>query len=297
MVRSAVRLFGAAGVVLLSAVLMGCDVKEPQTINFDAKYHQALKAASALPDVARKPCRRDYRYQACFVELTGSAAQTMQRLAGLLEEAGFKRASAGSDSSELDATFVLEQTPYSVNTSFSASGIEWTAYEEGVGLVASLEAGNQVPPYAVIDPAEAATDLLSQLLISTGMKPVELAQAIAPCDSQQPSAGACVSGWTVDRAKLALVKSFFAGEQAWFGPLDRQPTFEYREEPLIQEMIAQQALKPGFKSSSLFRKVDARRYTFEDTIDWPAYRFEIILPGETQGQPFRVRAERRSPTP
>lgn len=101
-----------------------------------------------------------------------------------------------------------------------------------------------------------------QLLISTGTKPVELAQAIAPCDPQQPRAGACVSGWTVDRAELALVKSFVAGEQAWFEPLDRQPTFKYRGEPLIQEMIDQQILEPGDVSSMRFRKVDARRSTF-----------------------------------
>lgn len=270
----------------------------------DERYQQAFEAVQTLPEIRWVPCtlmvggEKDYRYTACFRDLSGSAAQTMQALHALLTRAGFKKEGSGSDASELDASFTLPGTPYSLNTTFGSIGINWTVYQQGRGHVAP-RTGTDDPriPYALLSPFPFAygealaffTEALPNA--DPGGDRTRLRSCGQPSETK---ATVCISQAMPERAALwALTNLYFIGYQDVFATLDRQPTFVSHAEEAFAVMIKKGLIGQDYKSSLTFTKTGQGRYTVTDSREHPGYQVSYqFTPAGQKTVEVQITAER-----
>lgn len=296
----------AGWLLLISAIsglyLSSCSAEGKTIMEFDKMYYQALKEVSALPDAYWRPCtpfldNRDYRYSHCFTENSGSASLTMQRMYRALERAGFKRLSTGSDSSELDAKFVVANSPYSVTLTFGDDGISWTAYhsESDTGFVPPREGLDKDASYALADPVDVGRQMGYELLRSAGVEASRLPSLVQPCgEATQRQANTCAKvNWTPAQAKRALGLRFTDNDVELFKKLDQRKTFEYRDERVLEDLREAGVFKGGEKSATLFRKQSETSYFFQDDAAWPAYTFELHVPAQGQTGQVVIISKRR----
>ena len=217
----------------------------------------ATQDIGTLPGVSATPCsllttERDYRYQHCFQDDSGSTAETVKGMRQAMEKAGFRSASRNSDSSEMDTGYSVPGTLYSVLIRFSASGFTWRAYEDNRGKVAPRPILDDGANYALFDPAEVAQRVLRELVLNVGYGLDDTQSLLKTCgESSDKQASACTNvNFTVEKGKAALIKRFFANQREWFEPLDAKPTFEYREEQLLANMLAEGSRVTGDPPSS-----------------------------------------------
>ena len=273
-------------------------------MTFDKMTTQAIQDILKLPDLLQTPCfptvtERDYRYRYCFSDDSGSTAETVKGMRQAMEKAGFRSTSQGSDSSESDTSYIVSGTPYSVNITFSASGFSWRGYDDNRGKVAPRPTLDDGANYALLDPAELARQVLWELVLNAGYHLGNSQALLEACgESNEKQASACTNvDFTVDKGKKALYEYFFTGHREWFEPLDAQPTFEYREEPLLARMLNEGSRTSKSPPSPLLVKKESEGvYFVTDNSYWPAYEFRFYLPTEGSGT-LKVTATRRKTPP
>ncbi len=273
-------------------------------MTFDKMTTQAIQDILKLPDLLQTPCfltvtERDYRYRYCFSDDSGSTAETVKGMRQAMEKAGFRSASQGSDSSGMDTSYTVPGTPYSVNITFSASGFSWRGYDDNRGKVAPRPTLDDGANYALLDPAEMARQVLWELVLNAGYGLDDTQALLETCgESTDKQASACTNvDFTAAIGKKALMERFFAGEHAWFDPLDVKPKFEYRQEQLLADMLKEGSRTSKSPPSSLLVKKEAEGvYFFTDEYWWPAYEFRFHIPTKGSG-PLKVTATRRKAPP
>ena len=274
-------------------------------MSLDEMTKQAIEDIRHLPKVTLTPCslltsERDYRYNFCFVDDSGSTAETVKGMRQAMEKAGFQSASQGSDSSELDTSYRVPGEPYSVKITFSGFDFDWIVWQDKLGYVAPRPGLDDGANYALLDPAEMARQVLLELVLNSGGYGLINGQVILEAcgESNEKQASACTNvDFTVEKGKAALMKRFFANQREWFEPLDVKPTFEYREEQLLADMLAEGSRTSKSPPSSLLVKKEKEGiYFFTDNFDWPAYEFRLYLPTEKAGK-LKVTATRRIAPP
>ncbi|WP_420596096.1 hypothetical protein [Deinococcus sp.] len=274
-------------------------------MSLDEMTKQAIEDIRHLPKVTLTPCslltsERDYRYNFCFVDDSGSTAETVKGMRQAMEKAGFQSASQGSDSSELDTSYRVPGEPYSVKITFSGFDFDWIVWQDKLGYVAPRPGLDDGANYALLDPAEMARQVLLELVLNSGGYGLINGQVILEAcgESNEKQASACTNvDFTVEKGKKALYERFFSGERAWFDPLDAKPTFEYRQEPLFAEMLAEGSRVTGDPPSPLLVKKESEGvYFITHNSYWPAYEFHFYIPTQGSG-PLKVTATRRKAPP
>ena len=274
-------------------------------MTLDEMTTQAIQDILKLPDLFVTPCfptvtERDYRYRYCFSDDSGSTAETVKGMRQAMEKAGFRSTSQGSDSSESDTSYIVSGTPYSVNVTFTGMGFDWIVWEDHRGFVAPRPTLDDGANYALLDPAEMARQVLWELVLNSGGYGLKTGQEIlnACGESTDKQASVCTNvDFTAAIGKKALMERFFAGEHAWFDPLDVKPKFEYRQEQLLADMLKEGSRTSKSPPSSLLVKKEAEGvYFFTDEYWWPAYEFRFHIPTKGSG-PLKVTATRRKAPP
>lgn len=253
-------------------------------LKFDQKYQEVLSQTLAQGEVLRRPCPatvdgRDYRYLHCFEPQRGSGTSIHDHLIQTFEKVGFVQERNPAQGNDLDTLLRLPGTPYSVNIYFTSSGIQWHALQDGVGKIPAFMPQQVKAPYALTNPEDAARMMGMTMLyhVKVPLRDLQGNRIIQPCgETGKDQASVCLT-WTGQKNALRdlVLQEFFAGEERWFAPLDKKGTYEYRQEPLYQEMVAAGTVGKDAKSPMLLRKISDGRYILRDTAAWPGYEFEF----------------------
>lgn len=305
--RSLLALLILPALVLPGAAMLVRQSKEVKTItgmDFDQMYQQTLKTVLQHPNAVSTLCaplrsQRDYRYQTCLQEMAGTPAATMALIFDAFTKAGFKRVGSSIQGGDLDGSFVIANSPYSVEVTFNDSRINWNAYDEHRGHLAPRPGRDKDAPYALLDAADVAREVATQ--VAVGYAPITKQKLgwLHPCGpARETEAAICIQAdWTRAEAQKALVGRYFADEMSWFVPLDKKPSFEYREEQRIADSIKRKILDPGDTSDLLIKKLNQTTYLMRHKRDWPAYEFVFTIPAAGQKGDFKVLARRIAAPP
>lgn len=256
---------------------------------FDERYQQALQAAQQAEGVRWTPClpiggEADYRYSACFKDMTGSTVLTVKKLRTILTGAGFELASTGSDDSELDAAFTLPGTPYTLSMTHTAARLHWDADQAERGPVAPREGINHPAlPYALMSPSQFAH--LQALKIVMAAYPDadrsgDEAKVEACGEASEQDARLCLNVLLKrQQVMAALAELYFIGESGILTKLDAQARFVSD----TQEAALNVHGARGDPTLTFTKQSDVR-YTARDRRDFPGYelRYDLLpAPGDT----------------
>lgn len=290
------RPFRPGALLALTCLATSCHAKDTNVTNqieqFDTSYQKALVAARQLKTIQMKPCTLgewgDYRYRTCFRDLSGSAAATMQQLHQILTAAGFKSSSSDSMGSELDNSYSLPGTPFTLNATFGSSGIQWMAFQKGRGTVQprpGVDASKA--KYALMSPIQFAEVQAMRFLQSSvpDEAPERKFTTFSKACGQTPEAASyCLQPLTLDDIYQALSGLYVSGDRGEFDRLNKKATFKDANSKDVQEMVNQGILKPGFVNAFTFYKVAQNHYYVVDTFDHPGHRLDYFIEKQSGGK-------------
>lgn len=259
---------------------------------FDERYQQALQAAQQAEGVRWTPCLAiggevDYRYSACFKDMTGSTVLTVKKLRTILTDAGFEMDSTGSEDSELDAAFTLPGTPYTLSMTHTAARLHWDAYQAERGLVAPREGiDHPALPYALMSPAQFA-HLQALNVVMAAFPDVDRSgdgAKVETCgEATEHDARFCLNvPLKRQQVMAALADLYFIGETGILTKLDAQARFVSDAQEAALKVHGERG-----DSTLTFTKVSNVQYAARDRRDFPGYELRYdLLP--TQGDTYRV---------
>lgn len=279
-----------------------------QALKFNQMFEQALKEVKTYPEVGWHPCsriggERDYRYRLCFTELSGSAQPTMQKMAKALTNAGFKNTATGSNSSELDGSFIMKDSPYSLTTMFGSMGIMWMAYDDNRGKIGPRPGlDGDDAPYALLSPAEFAEHQAEQYVMFADLTQAQRVTKplYQPCGTPTPTqASFCLTiPISHEQAVTPFVRVYFAGNKSEFSQFNASIGSVFTDQNRIDRLIRDGVLEKGDKSPKTFKKTSDTTYIFTDTWDHPAYQMIFEIPSKsTADQKVKITAKRIPITP
>lgn len=283
---SQVKLGSVALAVLLCTGCKGEGSRVTQLNTLDGMFQKAVQEAAKVPKLQLHPCRVypewDYRYMACFTDSSGSALPTAQRLSAALTGAGFKLVGSGSVDSELDRTFALPGSPFTLNMSFDDNEFDWIVYQQDVGKVQARPEDGADARYALLSPAQMAEQMVQQYLRYAHLTAAQQNQQVKyqPCGpSTATQASVCLTmPMTGVQVYQPFIDLYFAGNAAEFQSNNSKPTFRYRYiSSFEQDMIKDGSLPKDYVPPDLFVKEKAGIYTRTHTTNHLAFKFTFTL--------------------
>lgn len=280
----------------LTCLTVSCQAKESnvskQIEQFDGHFQKALTAARQLDFIRYKLCPTgewgDYRYRVCFNDLSGSAAQTMGKLHQLLLNAGFKSTTSYQIGSDLDGSYTIPGTPFTLSATFSSRGIQWMAFQEDRGTIAP-RAGFDPPDakYALMSPAQFVELRAMEFVSYTVPEDAPerpFSRFARACGQTSLAASSCIQPLTLNEIYNALAGLYVSDDRQEFDRLNKQATFTDADSKGVQAMIDKGLLSKGFVNAFTFYKASQDHYYVIDTFDHPGHRLDYFIDKQPGGQ-------------